>query len=148
VNHKIKKATNQDLPILNSISVKSKMHWGYPQEWIRNWMDILTITPEYLEKNFVYKILVNEIIGFCGIEKKSNYYEIGHLWILPDFIGKGYGKYLLEKTISTVVPKGSELRVEADPNAEAFYKRMGFSTFDKVESFPKGRYLPLMKKYF
>ena len=30
--------------------------------------------------------------------------------------------------------------------AEAFYASQGFETFDKTESFPKGRFLPVMKK--
>ena len=45
-------AIPSDLHALNQISVKSKMHWNYPEEWLRNWMNVLTIEKEYLEKNF------------------------------------------------------------------------------------------------
>jgi len=141
----IKEAEIQDIPLLNAISIESKMYWGYPQEWMNNWRNALTITEPYLSKNPVYKLIGNEIAGFCGIEKKIGYYEVSHLWLKPGYIGKGLGRFLLTATLHKVVEKGSEVRVEADPNAEKFYARQGFITFDKIESYPKGRFLPLMK---
>ena len=44
-----------------------------------------------------------------------------------------------------VVNEPKEIIVESDPNAEAFYTSQGFETFDKIESFPKGRFLPVMR---
>ena len=64
---------------------------------------------------------------------------------MPETIGKGLGKALLLASLGRVVRKDLPILVEADPNAEAFYKKQGFVTYDKKESFPKGRYLPLMK---
>lgn len=144
----ISKAKHEDLPALNEISVESKMHWNYPNEWLEKWKDTLTITSQYLEENYVYKIENDQILGFCGIEKKEKYFEVAHLWIKPGYIGKGLGKKLLHESLGKVVPKGFEVRVEADPNAEPFYASQGFVTFDKVESYPTGRFLPLMKMIF
>ena len=142
----LKKATLNDIPELNKISLASKRYWKYPEEWIERWKEDLKIKPEFFEKGAVFKIgLPNKIFGFCVILKHENQYEIEHLWVLPEFIGKGYGKKLLTESIKKTVKKDAEIIVTADPNAEAFYISRGFKTFDKLESFPKGRYLPIMK---
>jgi N-acetylglutamate synthase-like GNAT family acetyltransferase len=137
----------EDLETLNSISQKSKAYWGYPESWIENWLTELTINSDkFFEQNILVVENENGIIGFCSIIENSKNYEILHLWMLPEYIGKGIGKKLLEKTIGTFVKIDKPIIVEADPNAEPFYNSQGFVTFDKVESLPKGRFLPVMKK--
>jgi N-acetylglutamate synthase-like GNAT family acetyltransferase len=141
------KAQLGDMETLNKISVESKMHWNYPVEWLEQWIDDLRLTENDFLTQEIYKIEKNGlIIGFCSIQEKEQNYEITHLWIRPDYIGRGYGKILLNQTITNVVKKEKEIIVEADPNAEQFYKSQGFVIFSKVESFPKGRFLPVMKK--
>ncbi len=143
----IRKATLKDISELNRISITSKKHWGYPDEWIENWLDELTLTPEkFVRQNILVGELNSEIIGFCSIAEHDKEYEILHLWLLPQFIGQGYGKKILTRTMDEFVTCDKPIIVEADPNAEPFYKSLGFETFDKVESLPKGRFLPVMKK--
>lgn len=146
---KFRIAKIDDLETLNKISVESKAYWGYPESWIENWLDELTLDKDKLSTQNVLVIEnENKIIGFSSIVENSRNYEILHLWILPEYIGKGFGKKLLEKTIRTFTKPDKVIIVEADPNAEPFYKSQGFVTFDKVESFPKGRFLSVMKKTF
>ncbi len=136
-----------DLETLNTISLQSKAYWGYPESWIANWMDELTIDRDkFFNQNILVVESESKIFGFCSIVEKRENYEILHLWMLPEHIGKGIGKKLLSKTIETFVKLEKPIIVEADPNAEPFYKSQGFVTYDKVESFPKGRSLPVMKK--
>lgn len=143
---KFRSATIEDLMHLNLISFASKRHWGYPEKWIENWKEDLTITETDLG---LYKTLLLElekkIIGFCSIKDQIDHYEVLHLWVLPEFIGKGYGKALLKETLSSFIVENKSIYVLADPNAEPFYIKQGFVTIKKRESFPKGRYLPLMK---
>jgi N-acetylglutamate synthase-like GNAT family acetyltransferase len=143
---KFRKATIDDLPLLNHISVTSKGHWGYPEEWMQAWKDELILIPSDLS---TMDTLVMEFgpntIGFCAIKDQGKQYEVMHLWVLPEFIGKGFGNVLLKEALTAFVLEQKPIWVLADPNAESFYKKQGFMTFDKVESFPKGRYLPLMK---
>ncbi len=145
----IRKAIVKDIPELNRVSIASKKHWGYPDEWIANWLDELTLTPEkFVRQNILVGELNGEIIGFCSITESESEYEILHLWVVPQFIGQGYGKKILTRTMDEFVTSDKPIIVEADPNAESFYKSLGFETFDKVESFPKGRLLPVMKKKY
>ena len=140
-------AEETDAQALSKISVAAKQSWNYPATWMRRWMEDLAVSPEYIRDHFVYKLVLRaEIIGFCGIEKEGGVYEVAHLWILPHHIGLGYGKRLLREVINRVVPPGALVTVVADPNAEAFYQSQEFSTFGLKESFPKGRFLPVMKK--
>ncbi|MDW7691852.1 GNAT family N-acetyltransferase [Flammeovirgaceae bacterium SG7u.111] len=144
---KLRKAVLEDLPVLNRISVTAKKHWGYPNEWIERWLDDLTLTPTDLEEQ---SILVAEnregSLGFCAIKEEAEYVEINHLWILPEFIGKGFGKRLLEAALQKFSSSQKPIQVVADPNAALFYQKQGFVTFKQIESFPKGRFLPVMEK--
>lgn len=144
---KFRIAEIDDLDTLNRISVKSKAYWGYPASWIEHWLDELRLNEAKFSKQNILVVENNgKIIGFSSIVENINNYEILHLWILPEYIGKGFGKKLLEETLRTFVKSNKTIIVEADPNAEPFYKSQGFATYDKVESFPKGRFLPVMKK--
>jgi ribosomal protein S18 acetylase RimI-like enzyme len=144
---KFRTAVIDDLETLNDLCLKSKAHWGYSDDWMAMWVNDLTLNKEeFSQQNILVIEIGGELIGFSSIIESQENYEILHLWILPGYIGKGYGKKLLEKTIDRFVTVEKPIVVEADPNAKAFYRSQGFITFDKVESLPKGRFLPLMKK--
>ena len=140
-------ARKEDLPTLNIISTRSKQYWNYPDEWLVRWKPTLRLTLQQLLEQEVTVLEIGEqIAGFCSILEHEDHYEIMHLWLLPEFIGKGYGKKLLQEAINRAVVHFKPIVVEADPNAEAFYAAQGFVTYDQVESYPKGRFLPVMKK--
>ena len=141
------KASVDDLKILNTINIQSKQYWDYPTEWLEHWKDDLNISSDYVFNNQVYLLKKgNESIGFCAIEERPEEYEVGQMWVLPEYIGKGYGKFLLENVLARVIKDKKDIIVIADPNAEPFYQKMGFVTIDHKESYPKGRFIPIMKK--
>ena len=139
-------ANTADIQTLNRISLASKRHWNYPEEWISMWKDDLTLDENDLLNSSVIVLEVRTIVkGFCSIRTNSDHYEVLHLWLLPELIGQGLGKVLLQTSMDRTIEKNLPILVEADPHAEAFYAKQGFVTYDKKESYPKGRYLPLMK---
>ncbi|MEO1049280.1 MAG: GNAT family N-acetyltransferase [Bacteroidota bacterium] len=141
-------AKASDIPVLNQISAASKAYWGYPEEWLQRWQPDLMVNAEHLTENTVFVIQVGDrLIGFCSIAEEASFYEVLHLWVLPEFIGKGMGKSLLQHSLKQTVKLPKMIRVEADPNAAPFYESQGFETFDRVESYPKGRFLPVMRKF-
>lgn len=91
---KIVNATNKDVEILTFITKKSKAFWGYSEEQILIWNNSLTVSKEYIENNTVFKLITEDtIIGYYSyfnIEKDT--IKLDNLFILPDFIGKGFGK--------------------------------------------------------
>lgn len=144
---KFRNARIEDQKVLNQISLNSKRHWGYPEEWIQNWIEDLQLSESDFDRlKIVVGIIEDTIIGFCAISDEKTNYEILHLWLLPEFIGQGYGKKLLHLTISKFILAPKPILVTADPNAEAFYRKQGFEPFKKIESYPKGRFLTIMRK--
>lgn len=145
---KIRKAEISDIEVLNKISVESKMYWNYPEEWMEMWKDGLALTENDFLDQYFFKIEeeYGSTLGFCSIRENEEEYEILHLWIRPEYIGNGYGVYLLNESIKQVAVKEKPIFVEADPHAEPFYSKQGFKTFDKRQSYPEERWLPLMKR--
>lgn len=140
-------ASCDDLIALNAISRASKQYWGYPDEWIAAWREDLTLTEAQLEQQCVLLAeLDGQPVGFCAILENELVFEIMHLWLLPAYIGRGYGKQLLDAALATCTRADKPITVVADPNAAPFYQKQGFQTVDRMESKPKGRYLPVMKK--
>ncbi len=146
MNANVRKARIQEIPVLNEIAWQSKRYWGYSEELMRLWKDDLTLDREEFINQSIYKIeFRDKIIGFSSIMNNPKYYELTHLWILPEFIGRGFGKMLLAETLRREIKKKKDILVEADPNAEQFYYSQGFVTIGRRESHPKGRFLPVMK---
>lgn len=144
---KFRTADCKDLPELNKISITSKRYWGYPEQWINLWLEDLRLTSADLkDQNVLIMESEGKNIGFSALKDQDDHYEITHLWILPEFIGKGYGRMLLKHTINTNPSINKPIWVQAEPKAKSFYEKHGFVVFDLIESLPKGRFLPLMRK--
>lgn len=113
--------------MLSLIAYAAKRHWGYPERWMERWREGLTITPEFVEENEVYAALVEgEPVGFYALVGQGCRIELEHLWVLPERMGTGVGRALLEHAAGRAADLGAEtLGIEADPNAEGFYRRMG-----------------------
>jgi GNAT superfamily N-acetyltransferase len=153
IESEIVQARTQDCERLTTIAWQSKKHWGYPPELMELWREGLTITPDMIESHTVSKIVVAqaeaepEIAGFTVLIAEDEILWIEHLWILPEFIGHGLGRRLVEEALGKALhPPYRVAKVVSDPNAEAFYRRLGFETESETESFPKGRFLPVMAR--
>lgn len=70
--------------------------------------------------------------GFCGSrwEKYKEYGEIVSIYFIPDYIGKGYGKMLIEACIDELRKSGYEKVLlwvlEENSRARRFYEKNGF----------------------
>jgi len=124
---KVIRATAADAARLTVIAFAAKGHWGYPKEWLEGWSDILTMRPEFLEANVAYLAQENErAMGFYVLTRESDGLHLDHLWIAPAAMGRGLGRELFEHAAQEGRALGyTALRIEADPNAEQFYQRMG-----------------------
>lgn len=141
----IERAAAADHSVLTQISFESKAFWGYSAAQLEIWKDDLIITPEYITQNHLFKMVLNShIIGFYSFIRISNDHIIlEHLFVLH--IGKGFGKNLLDHFLKIAEDlKSKSITLEADPHAESFYKKFGFTTFGYKESSVAGRFLPEM----
>ena len=141
-------ANPQDSKVISSLCFASKSFWGYNQDQLEAWRDQLTLTPSYITKNSVYKLIVDdEVIAFYAyfkIDKVS--VMLDYFFILPDYIGKGFGKVLMDELLVRIMSeKIHRIVLHADPNAESFYKKYGFITIGKEPTSIDGRFLPIME---
>ena len=124
---RIVRATSKDAEALTEIAHAAKRHWGYPETWIAAWRDTLTMRPEFIAANVAYIAVENQrAVGFYVLTSEPDGPHLDHLWILPSSMGRGIGRALFEHAAAEAHRLGfHSMKIEADPNAEGFYKRMG-----------------------
>ena len=135
---------------LTAIAHAAKRHWGYPEAWIRQWRDTLTITPDYLARHPTFVIERDgTVVAFASLLSQGSVAVLDHLWVLPSEMKQGFGRALFLQAEKTARAAGvTQLKVTADPHAEEFYRKMGLVTVGREEASLDGheRFLPLMEK--
>ena len=100
--------------------------------------DIRRLTPfvksglGHIERLFV-TYLQNVPAGFIGLEKN----KIEMLFIAPDFWGMGIGKELVLMAFRKFNIRYVDVN-EQNPQAEGFYRHLGFRTFERTETDGQG----------
>ena len=144
----IERVTEKDHLKLTEITVDGKAFWGFSKEQLAIWKDELTVTRDYISANETYNLFLDSsIIGYYSFLKMSDDQIIlDNLFLFQKYIGQGFGTLLMNDFLESVKKLGfCTIILEAEPNAEQFYKKFGFSTYDHRESNIKGRLLPKMK---
>jgi GNAT superfamily N-acetyltransferase len=145
---KILRARPEDADAFTAIAHAAKRHWGYPETWIVAWRDVLTMRPEFIAENTAYCAVADDrAIGFYVLTTEDDGLHLDHLWILPRAMGRGIGSALFEHAAAEASRLGFNLiKIEADPNAEGFYKRMGATRVGTAcsEVCGEARELPLL----
>jgi GNAT superfamily N-acetyltransferase len=115
---------------------------------MERWREGLTIAPQFVEGNEVYAAVAEgEPVGFYALVGEGPRIVLEHLWVLPERMGSGVGRALFEHALERAAPLGAEtLGIEADPNAEGFYRRMGARRVGEIsyELDGRERVLPLL----
>ena len=144
----IEKANADDAEILTKLTFDGKAFWGFSKEQLSEWTELLTVTPDYVRENSVYKLVLDsEIAGYYSyIIINENEIKLDNLFLFQKYIGKGLGNQMMKDFLSKAEKlKPKIISLDAEPNAENFYKKFGFITFNKKESVIKGRFLPKMR---
>ena len=94
---------------------------------MERWRAALKVSPGYVRRNLVFvAISEGELAGFYALIGRGRRVELDHLWVLPEKIGSGLGRALFEHAMGKAAGLGAEeVGIEADPNAEGFYRHMG-----------------------
>jgi GNAT superfamily N-acetyltransferase len=116
--------------------------------WVRANM---SITAQQIAEAWVYvcEEADGRVLGFYHLRPSDAPNSGSHLedlFIEPDAIGKGYGKLLFDHAAALTRELGGySFTLEADPNAEPFYLKMGCIRTGEHESSIPGRFIPHMK---
>jgi N-acetylglutamate synthase-like GNAT family acetyltransferase len=143
----IRRATAADTDALTALAHAAKRHWRYPEEWIALWRRDLTFTPELIERFPVYVAEeADAIAGVYALVFAAADCELEHFWVAPMRMGAGIGRALFAHAVERCRAIGARrLWINADPNAEGFYARMGARRVGEVPSTPAGRTLPRLE---
>ena len=145
----IRRAVSADADRLTEITIAAKRYWKYPEKWIHLWLPQLTITAEYISNHEVWMAMAEgAAVGYYSLEHLRDELWLGNLWVLPEHMGQGIGRLLFEHTFERCRRLGfSVLKIEADPNAQSFYERMGARKVGEHHSkvFGQPRTLPVME---
>jgi GNAT superfamily N-acetyltransferase len=145
----IRPARGDEVSILSDLAFGAKRAWGYQQEDLQHWRPQLTLSPSMLSSYVVNVAEVDgEVRGFYALRRSGERWHLEHLWIDPRHWRRGIGRTLMAHALDAAVAGGAEgLEVEADPNAEPFYRRIGARRVGSVPAPTRdapGRQLPLL----
>lgn len=144
----IRRAQPADASALSRIARTSKASWGYPEAWLKQWQGQVTITPEFIVANETFVAVIDsQIVAFHALFQTSTEIRLEHLWVLPEQMRRGIGRTLFAHAVECARARcATSLTIEADPNAEMFYRHLGAVKVGAMETEIEGRQreLPLL----
>jgi GNAT superfamily N-acetyltransferase len=143
----IRPAIASEAKLLTELALRSKGHWGYDAEFLRDCRVDLTVTPQLIDSSPVY-VLEEEgrAAGFYSLSADGSEVELLHLFVEPWAIGRGFGRLLFQHAVEEARALGFErMVIGSDPFALRFYEAMGARRVGEVASIVRpGRMLPLL----
>jgi GNAT superfamily N-acetyltransferase len=134
---------------LTQITIAAKRHWGYPETWMQHWLPSLTITAGYIETHETWMLVLEGLpVGYYSLSQGEDAWWLDNLWVLPEYMGRGLGKTLFQHALGRCKALGIvKLNIEADPNAQSFYEKMGARKVYEHQTELDGtpRILPIME---
>ncbi len=140
----IRRARPHEAPTLTEIACRAKAHWGYSAEQIAAWRPgFLTITSDYIKAHSPVVALDERgcIIAFAALEQRTTGAVLEHLWVLPEFMGRGIGSRLFHQ----IAAGAGDFTFTSDPHADGFYLKLGAQIIGEVESAHQSRSLSLFR---
>lgn len=119
-----------NLADINTLIARSKSYWSWPTDYLEKALPRLVITPDYLGRQHGFEVLdvAGKCVAFCALREDDNRIVLDHLWVTPDRIREGIGRFACDHAVREARARGwRELWVHPDPNAVGFYQELGFS---------------------
>ncbi|MFF9060043.1 GNAT family N-acetyltransferase [Streptomyces sp. NPDC014882] len=133
--------------MLTDLALRSKAHWGYDAGFLEACRDELSVAAhEVVLRRATVADGDGRILGFTTLEGEPPTAVLGMMFVDPQAIGRGIGRLLFEHTVAAGRDLGfTRITIDADPNAEPFYRAMGAVRTGSVPSGSvAGRVLPRM----
>jgi len=149
MRHDIVPVETADSIALSDLALRSKAHWGYDAVFLEACRAELAITPTRIANEEIWKAVDDSgrLLGFYALDIENGDGEIMDVFVEPSAIGDGVGRALFDHMFERAKTLGCRtLFVDADPNAEGYYKRMGFVPCGRSPSGSiPGRVLPRLR---
>ena len=127
---RIRLARPGEAEALGDLCVRSKAHWGYDAEFMRLSHRSLQIDPAAVDADRVF-VAIDQRGGLLGVADccalpQPGAFDLLHLFVDPRALRLGVGRALFEAVCAWCVAQGGiKLVILSDPNAAAFYQRLG-----------------------
>jgi len=132
---------------LTALCVRSKAHWGYDVEFMRLSASALAVDEADITAGrvLVAADVEDRPVGMAAVLGKGDTVDLDALFVDPPAIGSGAGRALFAAALDLARGLGARrMTILADPNAAAFYERMGARFLQNAPSDAiPGRTLPL-----
>ena len=143
----VRPARADEAEALTELAMRAKASWGYDAAFMEACRAELTLTAEKMAGWQVWVAVADgQVAGMVSLTL-GEVAEVEDFFVEPAFQGRGVGGALMATLLEAARAAGaSTLEVDADPNAEAIYTRLGFVTFGRSPSGSiPGRWLPRMR---
>ncbi|MEO0682726.1 MAG: GNAT family N-acetyltransferase [Pseudomonadota bacterium] len=114
---------------LGALCLRSKGHWGYDAAFMAACRAELAVAPRALRETWRWRAaeIDGALAGVAEIEVEGEAASLERLFVDPPWIGRaGLGRALMDWAAQAARGAGARwMEIEADPGAEAFYRRMG-----------------------
>jgi GNAT superfamily N-acetyltransferase len=145
----IRDALPDEADDLGALFRRAKQSHGYDDAFMQALVDIgdFVIDPGLIARNpFRVAEIEGRVVGFAHVmpvDRPDTVY-LEHLFIEPDAQGMGVGRALFEWALEAARARGYQwLEWDSDPNAAAFYEKMGGEKISEEESaLIPGRMIP------
>jgi GNAT superfamily N-acetyltransferase len=143
----VRQARPDEAAALTELAMRAKASWGYDAAFMAACRDELTLTPAKLAAWQVWVAEAEGVVAGMIALSLDGRAEVEDFFVEPAFQGRGVGGALMATLLDAARAAGATaVEVDADPNAEAIYARLGFETFERSPSGSiPGRWLPRMR---
>lgn len=143
----IRLARPEEADRLTQLAMIAKASWGYDEAFMAMCRAELTITPEKMKAWTIWVAECDgQVVGMIALAGEGPSGEVEDFMVDPAFQGRGVGAALMSALFDECRARGlRSIGLDADPNAEAIYRKLGFLTVGQSpsRSIP-GRMLPRM----
>lgn len=144
----IRRARPDEADDLTAIALRAKASWGYSEAFMAACRAELTIAPSRVQQGGIWVAESDgRLAGFVAGIFRETEACVDALFVDTPHRGRGVGQALMRTFLDACRARGvSLIDVDADPNAEAIYRRWGFETIGQAPSGSiPGRLLPRMQ---
>jgi GNAT superfamily N-acetyltransferase len=144
----IRPAEPDEADALTELTMRSKAHWGYDEEFMRAVRTELTMSRDTIAEQEVFVVEERGAIGgFYALIVSGDDAELSMLFVDPPFHGRGYGRALFEHAAREARALGAKkMTIDSDPFAEPFYLALGAERIGEAPSGSiPGRMLPRLR---
>ncbi|MBL6616043.1 MAG: GNAT family N-acetyltransferase [Reyranella sp.] len=124
----IRNARSDEAQRLTALCVRSKAHWGYDAEFMKMSAATLIVSDSDIAAGRVLVAVDDDdaVLGVASVLPEGETSDLDVLFVDPPAIGSGAGRALFDAAAALARRQGARrMTILADPNAAAFYERMG-----------------------